>query len=188
VPRVLGDFMGFGLQRRAFGDLTPYGMPRAPYGMATEIKLKGMGPVMDRGFVEKLKAGRIEIVPAVERLDRAEVVLSDGSCLRPDTVIAATGYRFGLEELVGHLGVLLPSGRPAFVDGRAHPSAPGLYFNGYWQPLAGQLPTMSRTARRIGRAIAKERRLSEPARSVSPGRPCHRPRARRPGTAQAVPR
>jgi putative flavoprotein involved in K+ transport len=154
--------MGFRIQRLAFGDLAPYGMGRAPQGISTEIELTGMGPVMDRGFVAELKAGRIEIVPAVERLDGAEVVLSGGSRLRPDTVIAATGYRFGLEELVGHLGVLLPSGRPAIVDGRPNPATPGLYFNGYWIPLTGQLPTMPRTARRIGRAVARERTLRQP--------------------------
>jgi putative flavoprotein involved in K+ transport len=186
-PRFLGDFIGFRLQRRAFGDLAPYGMPRAPYGVATEIEVKGKGPVMDRGFVAELKEGRIEIVPAVERLEGPEVVLSDGSRVRPDTVIAATGYHFGLEQLVGHLGVLLPSGRPAFVHGRSHPAAPGLYFNGYWQPLVGQLPTMPRTSRRIGRAVARERRLRQPAPSGSRGRRCHRPRVHRPGSAQAVP-
>jgi putative flavoprotein involved in K+ transport len=188
APRSVADYMGFRLQRGAFGDLAPYGMPRAPYGIATEIRVKGLGAVLDRGFVAELKAGRVQIVAAVERFEGAEVVLSDGSRARPDTVIAATGYRLGLEELVGHLGVLLPSGRPAFVDGRSHSDVPGLYFNGYWVPIVGQLPTMPRTSRRIGRAVARERRLRQRGRSGSRGRSCRRPRVHRPGTAPALPR
>jgi putative flavoprotein involved in K+ transport len=188
APRSVADFMGFRLQRRAFGDLAPYGMPRAPYGIATEIRVKGLGPVMDRGFVAELKAGRVEIVAPVERFEGPEVVLADGSRIQPDTVIAATGYRLGLEPLVGHLGVLTPSGRPAFVDGRSHPDAPRLYFNGYLVPIVGQLPTMPRTSRRIGRAVARERRLRRRSGCRSRGRSCHRPRVRRPGAAPAVPR
>ena len=61
-------------------------------------------------------------------------------------VIAATGYGHGLEPLVGHLGVLTrPAGR---LRRPAHPAgASGLYFNGYWLPLSGQLPAMRRTSR-----------------------------------------
>ena len=74
--------------------------------------------------------------------------LADGRRIRPDVVIAATGYRMGLEPLVGHLGVLLPSGKPAR---RGEPTAaPGLHFNGYWLPMSGELPAMRRTTRRIG--------------------------------------
>ena len=46
----------------------------------------------------------------------------------------------------------LPSGKPVAHTGRAHPAAPGLYFNGYLLPLSGQLPAMRRTSRRIARA------------------------------------
>ena len=63
------------------------------------------------------------------------MVLAGGEAIQPEVVIAATGYRHGLEPLVGHLGVLLESGKPAERTGGAHPAAPGLYFNGYWLPL-----------------------------------------------------
>jgi hypothetical protein len=43
-------------------------------------------------------------------------------------------------------------------DGRTHPSAPGLYFTGYWLPQTGELPAMRRNARRIARSIARELR------------------------------
>jgi putative flavoprotein involved in K+ transport len=162
APKPLTDRLGRAVGRRMIGDLSGYGLPPAPYGPATELKVKRMGPVVDRGFTAALKAGSIELVAAVESFDREAVCLGDGARIHPDAVIAATGYRPGLERMVGHLGVLSPSGRPAVLD-RTGAGAPGLFFNGYWLPLAGELPAMRRTSRRIARAI-------EAAASSSPRR------------------
>jgi putative flavoprotein involved in K+ transport len=164
------------VQRLTWGDLSRHGMPRAPMGVGTELRRKGLGPVVDGGFVAALKARRVSLVGALERFDGEEVVLDDGARLRPHAVIAATGYRHGLEELVGHLGVLSSSGRPEQVDGCAHPAAPGLHFNGYWQPLPGQLPGMRITSRRIAREVARELRRPEGAPRRAP-RACRRPEA-----------
>lgn len=158
APAPLVDRGAFLMQRLAWGDLSTYGMPRSPYGVATELRVRGLGATLDRGFVAALKAGRLKLVSAVERFDGPDVVLADGERIQPQVVIAATGYGHGLEPLVGHLGVLLPSGRPAACRGGSHPDASGLFFNGYWLPLSGQLPAMRRSSRRIARAIARERR------------------------------
>jgi hypothetical protein len=123
--------------------------------VATELRVKGLGPVVDSGFVAAVKGGRIEIVPAVAGFAGREVMLDGDRRVSPDVVIAATGYGHGLEALVGHLGVLLPSGRPARVDGRAHPAAPGLHFSGYHLPITGQLHAHRAVSRRIGREIAR---------------------------------
>lgn len=158
LPDRLGDSLGLVAQRVAFGELSRYGMRRAPYGIFTELRAKGLGPVVDGGFVAALKERRIELVGAVERFDGTEVLLAGGTRIRPEVVIAATGYRHGLEGLVGHLGVLLSSGKPAVFGARTHPNAPHLYFNGFWLPLSGQLPAMRRTTRQIARAVARSRR------------------------------
>ena len=142
-------------------DLSEYGLPRSPYGLATEIRARGLGVVVDRGFGDAVRSGRVEALGPVERLEGADVVLASGERLRPDVVIAATGYRMGLEPLVGHLDVLRPDGRPAVFGGTSHPSAPRLYFNGYYQPIAGQLPELRRTSRSIGRAEARARRRAQ---------------------------
>lgn len=156
-PDWVGDRLGVHMQKAAFGDLSRYGMPRAPYGISTELRVKGHGPVMDSGFVGALKTRRIELVPPVERFEGQHVVLSDGNRIGPEVVIAATGYRHGLERLVGHLGVLLPSGKPAVLGARTHPRAPRLYFNGFWLPASGQLPAARRTSGQIARAVARAR-------------------------------
>ena len=157
APDPIVDLTGRAIQRGAFGDLARHGLPPAPYGIGTELRVKGLGPVVDRGFVEALKAGRLELVPPVEGFDGANVLLAGGRRIQPEVVIAATGYRMGLEPLVGHLGVLRPSGRPHFVRGEANPAAPGLHFNGYWLPLSGELPAIRRTTKRIGAEITRSR-------------------------------
>ena len=74
-------------------------------------------------------------------------------------MIAATGYNRNLPELVGHLGILDEYGTPALngrhLRARQHPSAPGLFFSGYYASAAGQLRFMRIDGRRIARAIAR---------------------------------
>jgi putative flavoprotein involved in K+ transport len=70
-------------------------------------------------------------------------------------VIVATGYRTGLEPIVGHLGVLDDRAYPQVPRGSDSPKAPGLFFNGYWATMSGQLRHMRRDSRKIARAIAR---------------------------------
>jgi putative flavoprotein involved in K+ transport len=156
APGWLTDRVARLVQRLTIGDLSDYGLPPAPYGVAKELEVKTMGPVVDRGFTAALRAGWIELVPAVEGFEGGAVCLRGGMRLHPEVVIAATGYEPGLAPLVGHLGVLASSGQPAVCGTRVHPAAPGLFFNGYWLPLSGELPAMRRTSRRIARRIAIE--------------------------------
>jgi putative flavoprotein involved in K+ transport len=99
------------------------------------------------------------VVGAVEGFDGPEVVLADAERLRPDAVIAATGFRRGLDELVGHLGILGRHGRPVVHGPATHPEAPGLYFIGYTNPLSSNLRELGIDARQIARAVSR-RRLS----------------------------
>jgi putative flavoprotein involved in K+ transport len=145
------------VQRLIYGDLSPHGIPSAPVGVQTRTKRLHQGSLIDAGFIEALKEGRIEIVSAVKGFEGPDVVLVDGSRLRPEAVVAATGYRRGLEPLVGHLGILDAAGHPLVIGGRTHPNAPGIYFNGYLGTASGQLRHMRRHARAIARAIAHRR-------------------------------
>lgn len=156
APASLVDRLARLVAWLTIGDLGKVGLAPAPYGVATELAVKGMGPVIDRGFIDALKTGEVELVAPLAGFDGTEVELADGARIDPKVVIAATGYRSGLEELVGHLGVLAQSGEPAVLGARTHPAAPGLYFNGYWLPLSGELSGMRRDSRRIARAIARE--------------------------------
>lgn len=160
LPAKIGDVVGFAAQRIVFGDLARYGIPRAPEGFETKWRRHLVGAAVDDGFVAALKAGSTRVVAPVERLDGRDVVLVDGTRLRPDAVICATGYRRGLEPIAGHLGVLRDDGLPIRYDAREHPAAPRLYFAGFWGSNSGQIRVMPIHARRIGRAAAKDRAAS----------------------------
>ena len=154
LPLRVADRLGALTERTIAGNLSCYGLPRPSVGPATALAERHQSPLFDDGFVGAVKAGRIEIVAAVEGFDGDDVLLADGSRVQPDAVIAATGYRRGLEPLVGHLGVLDEKGTPLVSGGRQHPSAPGLFFTGYRTELSGQMRLMRFDARSIARALA----------------------------------
>ena len=159
-PDAVADHAGFLTQRLIYGDLAEHGIPRAPLGVQSATRKRHVSALIDAGFIQALKDGRLELVAAVDRFEGPEVLLADGSRACPQAVIAATGYETNLPGIVGHLGVLNGHGLPA-LDGkplraREHPSAPGLFFTGYYASTAGQLRFMRIDGRRIARAIGRE--------------------------------
>jgi cation diffusion facilitator CzcD-associated flavoprotein CzcO len=158
LPVTLVDRVTRLAQRITVGDLSRYGLDRPARGMYRRLVDDGIIPILDVGLIEAVKQHRVSIVAAVERLDGAEVVLADGQRLRPDVVIAATGFRRGLEPLVGGFGVLRPNGLPAVHGARTHPNAPGLYFIGYSNPLSGNLRELGIDSQRVARDIARRRK------------------------------
>jgi putative flavoprotein involved in K+ transport len=160
-PDALGDGVTRATQRVIYGDLSPYGIPRSTYGVQTLARRRHRSPLIDAGYVEALKGGEVELVPAVVGFDGPDVLLADGERIQPEVVIVATGYRTGLEPIVGHLGVLDERGYPQVRRGSDSPKALGLFFTGYWATMSGQLRHMRRDARKIARAIA--RRLQRPS-------------------------
>lgn len=155
LPVGLVDRMASRIAKTSVPDLAPYGLPRPETGLYSRV-LEGAIPVQDVGLVECVRAGKVEPVAAVESFDGTRVRLADGETVSPEVVIAATGFRRGLEDLVGHLGVLDERGRPLAHGPRTHPSAPGLHFTGYSNPISGTLRELALDARRIARAITRE--------------------------------
>jgi len=111
--------------------LSDIGLGKPEQVIHTRPRGRGHGPTIDRGLVAAIRKVRIEVVPAVERFAGPDVVLAGGLRVRPDVVIAATGERTGLEELVGDVDVLLPNCRPRHHGGTPARGAPGLHFIGY---------------------------------------------------------
>ncbi|MEU7020505.1 NAD(P)-binding domain-containing protein [Streptomyces sp. NPDC046203] len=146
-------------------DLSAYGMARPAGGLYARARA-GAIPVQDVGLVAAVRAGKVEPVGAVTGFEDGEVLLVDGTRIAPDTVIAATGYRRALEPLVGHLGVLDGRGRPRVRGGRCARQAPGIYFQGFTNPLSGMLRELGLDADRIARRIA--RTAHAPSRTGQP--------------------
>ncbi|HET7762134.1 MAG TPA: NAD(P)/FAD-dependent oxidoreductase [Phycicoccus sp.] len=134
-------------------DLTAYGMPRAGADLYTRV-LRGRIPVQDVGVVAAIRARRVEPVAAVQAMEGDAVLLADGTRLRPDAVVVATGYRAGLEPLVGHLGVLGDRGLPVVHGAREPAGAAGLWFTGFTNPISGMLRELRIDAERIAARIA----------------------------------
>ncbi|HLH65704.1 MAG TPA: NAD(P)/FAD-dependent oxidoreductase [Solirubrobacteraceae bacterium] len=155
LPAALGDVSGFALQRMIWGDLTAYGIPRAPEGVETAHRRTLRFAAVDDGFVAALKAGRTRVIAPIARLEAQTALLSDASRVRADAVICATGYRPGLEPLVGHLGVLDGRGLPLHCRDPQHAPVAGLHFVGFWPSNGGHLRACAAQARRVGAAVAR---------------------------------
>jgi putative flavoprotein involved in K+ transport len=167
LPIPVADAIATAATKATVGDLSPYGIGRPPRGPFTRAIKEDVIPILDVGLIEMLKQGRVEVVSGVEGFESADVLLADGSRVQPDAVIACAGYARGLDPLVGHLGLLGHKGRPTVHGARTHPDAPGLYFIGYTNPISGMFREFGIVARRIARAIARERRRAPAATAAT---------------------
>ena len=155
VPTRIGDPIAAAVGRLTVGDLTPYGIRKPDRGLYTRAVKEQAIPIIDVGLIEQLKAGKVEVVGAVEGFSGDDVLLAGGDRVQPEAVVVATGWQRALEPLVGHLGVLGDDGRPTVHGAETPPQAPGLYFTGFVNPVSGMFRELGIDARRIARAIAK---------------------------------
>ena len=154
LPAALVDPVARWQRRLTVPDLTPYGIPLPDDGLLARVRHTGEVPLQDVGFVEAVRSGKVTPVAAVTGFDGDKVLLADGSAVDAQAVIAATGYRRGLEKMVGHLAVLDERGLPK-VHGGA-PAAPGLFFLGYTVSLRGMLRDIAAEARLVASAVARD--------------------------------
>ena len=152
LPAALVDPVARLQQRLTVPDLAPYGIPRPDDGLLSRVRRTGEVPLQDVGFIGAVRSRKVTPVAAVTGFEGDKVLLADGSSIAAQAVIAATGYRRGLQDLVGHLGVLDERGMPKAHGGR--PAAPGLFFLGYTVSLRGMLRDIAAEARRLAPAVA----------------------------------
>ncbi|MGW0162562.1 flavin-containing monooxygenase [Mycobacterium sp. NPDC003323] len=135
-----------------WGDLQAEGLPAPRKGIYRALLDDTRIPTLGDDLVPRVEDGSIEIVAAVASFAGDSVLLADRTTVRPDVVIAATGYTKGLDEMVGHLGVLDSDGDP--VRNGTPAAAPGLWFAGYDEPLVGPLRSFRRGASELAGAVA----------------------------------
>lgn len=157
LPERLVDPVGAALRRVSVGDLGAFGLRTPSPHAATRFRTSGTVPILDHGFVREVRAGRVRVLPAVESLVDGGVCVTGGRTVPADVVICATGYRPGLEPLVGHLGVLDERGTPEVNGAATSAGAPGLYFCGMRVQLTGLLRGIGAEARAIAHAVAVAR-------------------------------
>ena len=161
LPPQIGDAVMRIVRAKKVGDLSEYGLPAPEEGVFSRLKRLHVAPmIVDAEVLQAIRDRRIEIVGAVEGFDETGVLLAGSERIEPDAVIAATGYRTGLEAIVGHLGVLDDHGAPRVIRGQA---APGLRFVGY-DPRPAQLRYAGREASRAAKAIGRATHATPPRR------------------------
>jgi cation diffusion facilitator CzcD-associated flavoprotein CzcO len=154
LPTARADKIMRSVMRRQVGDLSEYGLPLPEEGIASRLKRLKLAPtIVDSEMLDAIRSRRIEVVAAVDTLDEAGAVLADGTRADVDAIVAATGWRPGLEPVLGHLDVLDDHGAPLATGDQ--PAAPGLRFVGYVVAPA-PLGLMGREARGVAKAIAGE--------------------------------
>ena len=153
LPVGVVDRIAATLRRVAFGDLASVGLP-APEKPYSEFLRRRVIPIVDVGLVAAVKNGTVQVVAGLERFEDGRPVLADGRSVEVDAIVAATGFRTGLEPLVGHLGVLDDNGVPLVHGPDEHPGAPGLHFVGYVVSLGGTLRLVGDQAERLARVAA----------------------------------
>jgi len=158
LPSAAGDWICRTVRSHVLGDLSARGLPQPEQGVSTQFRESGVVPVIDRGdFSSGVGSGEIEIVPGVAGVEGPEVRLEDDSVVRPDVIIAATGYRTGLEQIVGDYEWLDERGLPRMHAPNSPDGAPGIYFAGFRNPLPGNLLDIKRQARKLAAAISNRR-------------------------------
>jgi cation diffusion facilitator CzcD-associated flavoprotein CzcO len=168
LPTARADRLMSTVRRKKLGDLSSVGLPEPEEGVVSRLKRLGVAPaIVDHEVIGAVRDGRIEVVAAVDSLDEGGVTLADGARIEPDALIAATGYRRGLEAMVGHLGVLGEHGAPLTT---VHEAAPGLRFVGY-VPQPGMIGRLGKQAKTVARGIAASRRAPSTPRPTAPARP-----------------
>jgi cation diffusion facilitator CzcD-associated flavoprotein CzcO len=159
MPTRLADHVFRLVRRWTVGDLAPWGLTDPREGVVTHMRRTGRRPTLvDGAVIEAIRARRFEIVAGVSSVSADGVRLADGTTLRPDAIIAATGFGTGLEPVVGHLGVLDACGVPLAFGGPA--VAPGLRFTGY-VPNIRNLDCEARcVAEQVSRELAVPKQVS----------------------------
>jgi cation diffusion facilitator CzcD-associated flavoprotein CzcO len=165
IPPKKADVVARLGRRLAFGDLSEFGLPIPEEGPFARGARLGKAPaIVDTEVVDAIRNRSIEVVSGVHAFSGSRVMLTDGKEIEPDVVICATGYRRGLENLVGHLGVLDEDATPK-LSGET-PAAPGLRFIGFLSRPA-LLGFVAKQSKRVANHIRKE---LEHTRTACPSR------------------
>lgn len=93
LPLWLVDKMLLVIAWLILGNLEKYGLKRPCIGPLQLKNSRGKTPVLDIGALDKIRSGKIKVVPGIKRFSNGGVELVNGEKLEIDSVILATGYR-----------------------------------------------------------------------------------------------
>jgi len=148
LPPRLADTLARGTMRLAFGNMSRFGIKSPGYSPYRAQRI----PVIDVGFAQAVKKGRVTVRPDVVAFTPTGVKYSNGQEEAFDLVVAATGFSSGLEQLLPMPGLL--AGDYPLAPSGEETSWPGLYFIGFTHSLRGSLFEANRGSRLLAKRIA----------------------------------
>lgn len=151
LPSSIADRISEVIARIAIGDLSPYEVRPAAWQPFSASKV----PIIDVGWVKEVKKGSVQLRPGVARLTATGVIYDDGQAEDFEVIVAATGFKTGLPDLVDVPGLLDERGYPRVPSGQPT-SARGLYFMGYTESVRGHLYEANRDSRRLAKILQRE--------------------------------
>jgi putative flavoprotein involved in K+ transport len=167
LPVAWVDSLLYALRRLFIGDLTSHGLPFPASRVSQQFARTQVVPILYYPFVEDIRAGRIRVVGPVLKISGRTIHAyhsveaqsreqAKETILSADAIVAGTGFRTGLSDLVKVPGITTPDDRPVVSSDQEFPDAPRLYLIGHVNPLSGQLREIRLEANRIARKIGKQ--------------------------------
>lgn len=154
LPHFIGDSLAKIFSKITVGDLSVYGLRKAPYAASQQIRLTGKTPMIDVGTLELIKANKVHVLPGIQRFYKKEIEFTDSTRKPFDAVILATGYASKIEDffpkansIYNHLN--MPS---SWIQ----PQFPGLYLIGFNDYEPGFLYSMNKSSLKILKKITKK--------------------------------
>ncbi|MGB3736807.1 MAG: NAD(P)/FAD-dependent oxidoreductase [Ilumatobacter sp.] len=124
-PDWMVDLSGRLMQPLLFGRMKPYGLGPPQHKLSRVAEASGA--TLDSGFIEDVKSGRTPVVAALDWIDGRRCVLTDGTTIEVDVVIAGIGYTPALGDTLPDEAV--DDGWPV-VTTTPFEQAPGLFTAG----------------------------------------------------------
>ncbi len=159
-PNWFYDFVAGTMQKLTVGDLSAYGLGKPTVAPSRLIRDFGRIPVIDLGTLDQIKAGTIAVAPGISRINAKTVLFTDGSERPFDAIVLATGYRPGLQPMLGDTlagKILNERGYPEslWFD---KPDLSGIYFLGFATPLTGIIRSLNLDSEKIAAHLSRPTR------------------------------
>ncbi|UHG93024.1 flavin-containing monooxygenase [Spirosoma oryzicola] len=155
-PNWFCDLVTRTAQTMSVGDVSGYGLGKPAHSPSYNAR-RGKPPILDVGTLAQIKAGRITVVPGIERVNAKTITFTDGRERPFDAIILATGYRPALSAFFNPVvtdRILTESGYPKAMWFNES-ALRGLYFLGFTTPVTGVLYNLNSDSNSIARQIVE---------------------------------
>ncbi|XP_071938188.1 probable indole-3-pyruvate monooxygenase YUCCA3 [Coffea arabica] len=174
LPVWLVDKILVTATRLILGNLEKYGIKRPSTGPLELKNTEGKTPVLDIGTLDKIRSGKIRIVPGIKKFFRGGVELENGEFLEIDSVILATGYRSNVPSWLKENEFFSVDGFPKTPFPNGWKGKAGLYAVGFTRRgLSGASFDAIRVSKDIGQIWKQElKQKNQGALSLANRRTC----------------